>query len=472
MHVKGLFGHVQDKHVRSLIMFLGFVVAMQIAMAVILTIPIFLSDKSNLFFINPAGYFEKWGFRVLAISLAIFAFRYLLHSLLMEKVVGIVALEPQDEPRLARIVSRIAAVAGVPTPGMGLIVKPEMNAFACGLSQSDARVIVTQGLLDGLTDDELEAVVAHEIAHIKNGDVSMMAIANASLGSIDFLCRKNPLRFRGWKTLILCIIIMPLMFLFSVMGVATHLAMTIGKASRLMIASSREYIADAEAVRLTHKPAALVSALRKINGRSQIPDLDPMTSAMMIDGPSEGEFASHPTVEDRIAVLNRTVGSMMVGAGGQRDTRFGLDAFVYASTPDVPEGVSALASKPRTRNIIDLVNIDNDRNVFGLKKTHGKFLIGFVICVFIIPQFCQAAMMAKVSNDLKSTSPSVSVGLEAKANPGELTPKFEAISSMLEEEGMTLDDQKKNEPETEQAKVPQLRGLTRKGDPKKLAQAD
>ena len=91
--------------------------------------------------------------------------------------------------------------------------------------------------------------------------------------------------------------------------------------TRLLIASAREFIADAEAVRLTQNPAALVSALRRIEGRSVIPGLAAGQDAMMIDGAHEGAFATHPTIAERVAAIISVTGSMALIAPAHRDTR-------------------------------------------------------------------------------------------------------------------------------------------------------
>jgi hypothetical protein len=105
-----------------------------------------------------------------------------------------------------------------------------------------------------------------------------------------------------------------MMFLRRLAVDGSHLA-------RLLIASAREFIADAEAVRLTQNPAALVSALRRIDGRSIIPGLAAGQDAMMIDGAHEGPFATHPTIAERVAAIISVTGSMALIAPARRDTR-------------------------------------------------------------------------------------------------------------------------------------------------------
>ena len=110
------------------------------------------------------------------------------------------------------------------------------------------------------------------------------------------------------------VLVLVMMFLRRLAVDGSHLA-------RLLIASAREFIADAEAARLTQNPAALVSALRRIEGRSVIPGLAAGQDAMMIDGAHEGAFATHPTIAERVAAIISVTGSMALIAPARRDTR-------------------------------------------------------------------------------------------------------------------------------------------------------
>jgi hypothetical protein len=112
-----------------------------------------------------------------------------------------------------------------------------------------------------------------------------------------------------------------LVVLILVVMLLRRLAIDGSHLTRLLIASAREYIADAEAVRLTQNPAALVSALRRIEGRSFIPGLAAGQDAMMIDGAHEGALATHPTIGERIAAIISVTGSLALIAPGRRDTR-------------------------------------------------------------------------------------------------------------------------------------------------------
>jgi Zn-dependent protease with chaperone function len=235
-------------------------------------------------------------------------------------------VDDSDEPRLCRIVEPLTIAAGLPTPYVAVIDTPALNAFACGIRQKDAVLVFTRGLIDGLDDDELAAVAAHEIVHIVNGDIRLIAATNVCLDTLNLLQlrpRKGPAnRLREAFSLPILAYMLPMMVvLVLVVMFLRRLAVDGSHLTRLLIASAREFIADAEAVRLTQNPEALVSALRRIEGRSVIPDLAAGQDAMMIDGAQEGAFATHPTIAERVAAIMSVTGSMAVIAPAHRDTR-------------------------------------------------------------------------------------------------------------------------------------------------------
>lgn len=434
MRVNGFYGHIAQKHARSIGMFLGFAIACQIAFGVLLTVPIIFSGKTNFIFVEPINYLMAWGPQVLLLSLILFGIRYQLHRIFLRHATGYRDATHMTHPRLYRIVQNLAGTAGLrKVPELGIMPSGALNAFACGMSQNSAMIMVTEGLLSALDDDELAAVMAHEIAHIVNGDMAMMAVANASLGTVEFAEKLNPFKLGGKRT-VLFIFILPLLFLAAIFSVAMSLASTISKISRLMIGSSREFIADAEAVRLTHNPAALISALRKIEGRSDVQGVDPMTSAMMIDGPTEGALASHPTIEQRVEILRQLSGGMIYGTARRKDTRanaqpaFATAAFIPVQPAPVFGRANAL-SAPRPKvdlrnNIIDRVNVGNDKNVFGLSKGQGQVvLIGLIALAG-----AKFMMVNSLTKSLESLSPSL-VAAPEQTLAAQTNLRFETISS-------------------------------------------
>jgi hypothetical protein len=176
-----------------------------------------------------------------------------------------------------------------------------------------------------LDDDELSAVIAHELIHIRNGDTRLIAAANVFLRGLGLLDRVNlfkPRRYRQVAVVLFAPILFPVY-----LGVAllVQFLKRLGYASRLLISSAREFIADAQAVALTQNPSALVSALRKIQGNSAIVGLLPEQDAMMIDGAAQGALATHPTIGERIQAIVAATGAMALETRPRRDTRTDLE---------------------------------------------------------------------------------------------------------------------------------------------------
>ena len=399
--VNGLYGHVARNNMRSVWMFLGFIIAYQLVGAALLTLPLLFFDIRNFPFTSPINYFVNYGWIVMILSALAFAYRYRRHMKSLQDELGFDYVTVMQNPRLIRIVDRVARTAGIDMPKVAILPVDALNAFACGIKANSATVVVTEGLLRALNDDELEAVIAHEVTHILNGDIRSMAFANVSISSLMRLARFNLLRMKeGWGRAIFGILFPPLFFLSMASGLVMHLAMTVAKVTRLLIASSREYVADAEAVRLTHKPAALISALRKIEGRSDVPGLDPIADAMMIDGATIGEFATHPTIAERIKMLQRHAGSMAhvasdfepgesafqaardaIRPAGGAAGLFGMSGGAFGrKLPPTDASAKANAAKPAPGNLINRVNVGNDQNIFGVSKgmKQKMKIVGFV----------------------------------------------------------------------------------------------
>jgi Zn-dependent protease with chaperone function len=326
MQVNGLYGHVRSNDARSLVLFAGFVVAFHLLAALALVVPLAMLDPDHAPLYGWTGYLVRWVPIVTVIGALLFAAQMAWHVRTVRRRTDFRFVDDHDEPRLCRIVEPLAIAAGLPTPYVGVIDSPALNAFACGIRQKDAVLVFTRGLIDGLDDDELAAVAAHEIVHIVNGDIRLIAATNVCLDTLKLLQPRpstQPMkRIRDACSLPILALLLPIMVvLFLVIMFLRRLAVDGSHLARLLIASAREFIADAEAARLTQNPAALVSALRRIEGRSVIPGLAAGQDAMMIDGAHEGAFATHPTIAERVAAIISVTGSMALIAPARRDTR-------------------------------------------------------------------------------------------------------------------------------------------------------
>ena len=215
-------------------------------------------------------------------------------------------LNRAEDPVAYDIAEATALAAGLRMPRLYVMESVGGNAFAFGLSPIDASIVLSRGLLRALNAPELEAVIAHEIAHIRGRDIRLMAAATLCAGvlfriawvQIAMVIQPSP----QW----LFLPIFAARFFWGVLGLALWSCAAIGVCvvmARLAISNAREFKADAEAVDLTGNPEALISALRKLDGAADIPSADFAVSAAMIVAPRPTLLSAHPPIGDRIAAL-------------------------------------------------------------------------------------------------------------------------------------------------------------------------
>lgn len=219
------------------------------------------------------------------------------------------SLTRQEQPRLYNLVENLCISCGAPMPRLAIIETDALNAFASGIGRQQATITVTRGLLETLNDSELEAVLAHELTHIRNDDVSLMMIAIVIVGGLSLASqilstmlrvgvwtRGGNRRGDGGKWIFIALIA------FAIVSVAWLLSTLIN----LALSRKREYLADAGAVELTKNADAMIGALRKISGNSDLPQVATGIMQMCVDNPRRNAFdwfATHPSIEDRIKAL-------------------------------------------------------------------------------------------------------------------------------------------------------------------------
>lgn len=368
----GLYGWIQSNDGRSLGLFLGFLIAVQAIAAMVLFLPLTVIDANHAPFLGWGGYFTRYVPMVVVASIAWFGWQMFWHIEAVRRAVGFHFVDDDDEPHLCRVIEPLIMTLGIPIPFVGVIESDARNAFACGVARKKAVVVVTRGLIEDLTDEELACVLGHELSHIKNGDIRLMAAANIFMDALSRLHKNNPLRFTPIHV-VLAIAIPAILPLTLVGGFIGHLALRAGQVSRLMIASAREFIADAEAVQLTQNPAAMASALVKVENHWQVEGARRGDDAMMIAGDTEGENATHPTVAQRIAALARTTGSMVFNAPGA------LPEAVWDSSKSLSEArAAALLRRLPKAGALPRVRVGSSENLVGL--TRG----GVIMCAFTI----------------------------------------------------------------------------------------
>lgn len=238
-----------------------------------------------------------------------FAIAYLGSQSMIDVMTGARKVERRDEPQLYNLLENLAISRGMQTPALRIIEAPQLNAYASGLHEGRYSVTVTRGLMQVLDRDEIEAVLAHELTHVINKDVRTMVIASIFAGIISVVAQlvfRSLFFSRGGQNNKNA---GPLILIgFAIAAVGFLLSIVI----RLMLSRTREYVADAGAVELTKNPDAMISALRKISGRSALKAPNDV-QGMFLDNPPatagfDSLFSTHPSIDQRVEALIRFAG--------------------------------------------------------------------------------------------------------------------------------------------------------------------
>jgi len=236
---------------------------------------------------------------------------------------GAKKIKPDDHPRLYNVVEEMKIASGLETmPDVYIIDDPALNAFAIGRDPKRASVAITSGLLQKLNRDELQGVIAHEISHVKNRDVLLMAMCSILLGTIVILAwygsrvlifgsmtgsRRSSSGGGGAGNIIILVVALVFMILAPIMAQLIYFA----------ISRKREYLADASAALYTRYPEGLASALEKLGtSTGQLKAANQATAPMYIVNPfrKKGMRASdlsstHPPISERIRILRAMSGA-------------------------------------------------------------------------------------------------------------------------------------------------------------------
>jgi heat shock protein HtpX len=245
---------------------------------------------------------------------------YYFHQSMIDAVTGGREVSRTEEPRLYNLLENLCISRGITTPKLKVMESDALNAFATGMNEKQYSITVTSALLDRLDDAELEAVLGHELTHIRNGDVRLLVIAVIIAGAIAFFAEmffrlwfnsgfgfrsrrssdSDNDRGRGGNFIAIVIAV-------ALVAVAWLLSSVI----RFALSRSREFLADAGSVELTKNPDAMISALRKIEGRGELHGATSAVMEMCVDNPREeftDLFSTHPPIEKRIKALVDVMG--------------------------------------------------------------------------------------------------------------------------------------------------------------------
>jgi heat shock protein HtpX len=333
MAAYGLYTHIASNKFRSMLLLAGlFLLIYVLVYAGALLAEVLINSDASV------DYYLKAAFRDLitaapyatVIAALWIVIAYFFHQNMIDAVTGGEDVTRQQQPRLYNLLENLCISRGIPMPKLKVMDSPALNAFAAGLNRRQYSVTVTSGLLNALNDHEIEAVLGHELTHIRNGDVQLMVVAVIIAGVVGFF---GELFFRmftnlswsgGWGSsssssrssssssdsdskgsgggaVIVVIIAIALIVV----------AWLLSQVVKLALSRSREFLADAGSVELTKDPDAMISALRKIENRGELPGATSAVMELCVDNPREGFadlFATHPSVDSRVKALVQFAG--------------------------------------------------------------------------------------------------------------------------------------------------------------------
>jgi heat shock protein HtpX len=316
----GLYTHIQSNRRRSIALMIGlfFLVYVMTFAGALLAEAITVGNASLDWLLRAA-------FRDLIMALPwvtvgtliwiLIAYKF--HQSMIDALTGGHDVTRQEQPRLYNLLENLCISRGITMPKLKVMDSPALNAFATGLNEKQYSITVTTALLERLDDAELEAVLGHELTHIRNGDVRLLVIAVIIAGVISFLAEmvfrvvfRSGFRFgrrgggdsKGSGGVFIAIVI-------ALVAIAVSWLLSV--VIRFMLSRQREYLADAGSIELTKNPDAMIMALRKIENRGELEGATSAVMEMCVDNPRSGFadlFATHPSIDDRIMAIIRFAG--------------------------------------------------------------------------------------------------------------------------------------------------------------------
>ncbi|MGB3042594.1 MAG: M48 family metallopeptidase [Xanthobacteraceae bacterium] len=324
MAAYGLYTHIASNKMRSMLLLAGLFVLVYVMVfaGALLAEVLRHSNRAVDYYLNAAWRDMYAAIPIATIGAVVWIIvAYFFHQKIIDMVTGGRDVTRAEQPRLYNQLENLCISRGIPMPKLKVMDSPALNAFATGLNPRQYAITITSGLLNNLDDAEVEAVLGHELTHIRNGDVQLMVVAVIIAGVVGFFGElffriffNNGIRFGGGRSssdsdrkgggggAIFAVLI-------AVALIA--LAWIMSQVVRFALSRSREFLADAGSVELTKNPDAMISALRKIENRGELPGATSAVMEMCVDNPREGFadlFATHPSVDARVKALVKFAG--------------------------------------------------------------------------------------------------------------------------------------------------------------------
>src|SRR5882672_7586907 len=336
MAAYGLYTHIASNKFRSMLLLAGLFLLIYVLVyaGALLAEVVIDTDRSVDYYLMRASRDLVTAFPYATVAAALWiVIAYFFHQSMIDAVTGGEDVTRQQQPRLYNLLENLCISRGIPMPKLKLMDSEALNAFATGLNRRQYAITVTTGLLKALNDQEIEAVLGHELTHIRNGDVQLMVIAVIIAGVVGFF---GELFFRMFTNLqwnssggsswsssrssssssssssdsdskggggAIFIVILAIALIV--------VAWLLSQVVKLALSRSRELLADAGSVELTKNPDAMISALRKIENRGELPGATSAVMELCFDNPREGFadlFATHPSVDSRVKALVQFAG--------------------------------------------------------------------------------------------------------------------------------------------------------------------
>jgi heat shock protein HtpX len=317
MAAYGLYSHIQSNRRRSIALLIGlfFLIYLMVYAGALVAEALSVDAGSDVLMqLAWRDFLQAAPWATIGTALWV-AIAYYFHQNMIDALTGGREVTRAEAPRLYNILENLCISRGITMPKLKVMENDALNAFATGMSPKQYSITVTTGLINRLNDAEIEGVLGHELTHIRNGDVRMMVVAVIIAGVVSFFAELvfrlwfyNGFSFRnrsddrrgGGAAFAILIAV-------AVIAVAYFLSFVI----RLALSRSREFLADAGSVELTKNPDAMISALRKIEGRGELPGATSAVMEMCLDNPRQGFgelFDTHPSVDSRVAALVKFAG--------------------------------------------------------------------------------------------------------------------------------------------------------------------
>jgi heat shock protein HtpX len=315
----GLYTHIQSNKRRSITLLIGlFFLVYVLVFAGALLAEALIVDAPLDYIFRSAFYYFVQALPFATVGTVIWILiGYRFHQSMIDAVTGAHQVSRTEEPRLYNLLENLCISRGITMPTLRIADDEALNAFATGLNDKQYSITVTRGLIEALNDQEIEAVLGHELTHIRNGDVRMLVIAVVIAGVISFFgemlfrmvfqggswggSRRSSSSDSKGGAGVAIVIALALVALVWILAIVVRFALS----------RQREYLADSGSVELTKNPDAMISALRKIEGRGEIPGANSAVMEMCIDNPREGFsniFDTHPPVDKRVEALVKFAG--------------------------------------------------------------------------------------------------------------------------------------------------------------------